>query len=735
MRLAVKITTLVLVLGILFAAASITINQFLFQKHLSDAQTEWVKTLKQAIAEGISLDTINGNAIHAREQLQTIIQQDVALEYAYITDFDGNLFAHTFDQGFPRYLLLQLEKRNPSIPLQFNTTNGLINDTASPLIEGMRANLHIGINQKEINRLIDKVNIDIIWLSLLITFVGTGIAAFLGKHITKPLAQLSTWMNLYGKGNDQYKLNLDTSDTDIKNLIRSFNTMIEDRSMLETELKESEAFNRLLVESLPLGLALNNMDGSFINVNPAFSDIIGRDIEDILKMNYWKITPEKYFEDEKKQLQILEKTGNYGPYEKEYIHADGHLVPVKLQGKLIQRNGKTFIWSLAEDITRQKQQDEQLRRSQKMDALGKLTSGIAHDYNNMLSIILGYSELLELALKDQPKLTNYSKNITHAGERGVSLTKKLLAFSKKTPSESKTLNINNILENSKNLLEKTLTARIQLNYKLDNNLWSSHLDTGDLEDAILNISINAMHAIPGTGKLTFETKNETISEIDAKQLQLPAGDYILLIITDTGSGMNKETRDKVFDPFFTTKGDKGTGLGLSQVYGFVKRSNGSIKIYSEPGHGTRLNLYLPRSIENKNETEQPDITKNHNVSGQETILIVDDEPELTKLTQEILESKGYNTLTSGSAYEALDLLKLHTVDLILSDIIMPDMDGYQLASAVQQQYPDIKIQLASGFSDDRHKNMVDTTLQENLLAKPFHSSELLKRVRELLDNH
>lgn len=377
-------------------------------------------------------------------------------------------------------------------------------------------------------------------------------------------------------------------------------------------------------------------------------------------------------------------------------------------------------------------QEEKLRRSQKMDALGKLTGGIAHDYNNMLGVIMGYAELLEGMVKGQSELSMFVDEIYRAGERGSTLTKKLLSFSRQKSSDEISLDINDLLKEQQQMLEKTLTARITLTLELAEDLWKVWIDSNDLEDAVINMSINAMHAIEGNGKLKIETRNEVISETEGSLYQLEEGEYVLLTITDTGSGMDDSMIEKIFDPFYSTKGDKGTGLGLSQVYGFVERSGGSIHVYSEMGHGTRFTLYFPRYFDGERKAHEEKVNEEINLSGTETILIVDDEPALVKLSATILKQNGYHVFTAENAQQALNILEKESIDLLLSDVIMPDMDGYQLAAVVLEKYPEIKIQLASGFSDDRHLSMVDNDLHENLLHKPYHSKTLLKRIRELL---
>ncbi len=393
---------------------------------------------------------------------------------------------------------------------------------------------------------------------------------------------------------------------------------------------------------------------------------------------------------------------------------------------------------LNQQVTESKAAEYALRRSQKMDALGKLTGGIAHDYNNMLGVVLGYTELLQGALnaQEQPKLVRYVKEINRAAQRSARLTEKLLAFSRHKTASTEITNINTVLLDEKHMLEKTLTVRIKLIMDLGKNLWRVMLDESDLEDAILNISINAMHAIDGNGQLTIQTSNQHLDSSEAQKLHIDVGDYVLLSITDTGCGMDEQTKEKLFDPFYSTKGDSGTGLGLSQVYGFVERSNGAISVHSEPAQGTQLKIYFPREIENQNQTRVSNKDSgehgNQHSRDKASILIVDDEPALLDLTCEILSQNGYQVHSAENARQALEILKKESIDLLLSDIIIPEMDGYELAAIVRKKYPGIKIQLASGYSDKPLKNKADESLRKRVLSKPYKSSDLLQRIKEIL---
>lgn len=532
-----------------------------------------------------------------------------------------------------------------------------------------------------------------------------------------------------------YKLNQDKKRVSIK-LAKRGEHLEEEVKERTTAVRESEMRYRALSELSPVGVFQTDINGKCLYVNERWCEYSGLTREQAIGYGWLNaIHPfersklSKTWTDNLQSEQVLNSKHRYitpngvirwvfGQCDAEY-DADGII--------------KGYIGAVT-DLTNQRNLEEQLRRTQKMDALGKLTGGIAHDYNNMLGIIIGYSELIEDIVSEQPKLTKYINVIKHAGKRGAKLTKKLLTFSRKKSSENQIVNINTLLEGTQLMIEKTLTVRIKQVYDLEKNIWLINVDEGDLEDAILNMSINAMHAIEGNGQLTFETRNEVIKEVDAQNLVIPTGNYVLLSITDTGCGMDDKTKENIFDPFFSTKGEFGTGLGLSQVYGLMQRSKGNVKIYSERGHGSRFTLYFPRYYESGAEEKQFKKEKENNLSGKEIILVVDDEPALAEWTSVILTKHGYQVFIANSGKEALLILEKEPVDVLVSDVIMPNMDGYRLATLVQDKYPKIKIQLASGFNDSRHVDKVNVSLQEKLLPKPYHSEKLLLRIRELLND-
>ncbi len=524
-------------------------------------------------------------------------------------------------------------------------------------------------------------------------------------------------------------------DKNILGMILVFNDVTEQYHLREAAAKSKRDLDAILDNS-PAVVYVKDLQGCFTFINRQFEKLFNIKCQHIIGKAPHDIFSKKIADQMQEDDQAVLATGLTIESERVTTFDDGQHTYTAIKFPLFDEENTIYaVCCISTDITERRRQDDQLRHSQKMDALGKLTGGIAHDYNNMLGIILGYTELLDKQLSDKPKLQKYAQVIHHAADRGTKLTQQLLAFTRHKARDASELNINELLQEQRLILEKTLTARITLTLDLAENLWPVWLDSGDLEDAIINMSINAMHAIDGNGQLTLRTRNEHLNEIDAGRTHMNTGDYVLLSITDTGCGMDESTKENIFDPFFSTKGEQGSGLGLSQVYGLMERSGGTIKVNSEPGHGTRFTLYFPRS--HKESPEQPTTTTagKINLQGRETLLVVDDEPDLVKLAQDILHTHGYRVLTASDGKQALEILKKETVDLIISDVIMPSMDGYELATQVQKNYPHIKIQMVSGFTDDRLRHIVDNALQQKQLYKPYTSNSLLTNVRHLLDDN
>jgi len=584
------------------------------------------------------------------------------------------------------------------------------------------------------------LKVKIIPMLLMLGIMAILFTFFLNTHITRRVSNINAAASEFTSSG--YESRADVSGKDeLGDLAISFNNMAETVSRQNEELVKKEEKLSLVLNSMEEGVITIYENGLIQSFNKSAESLFGYSEDEVLGKNVNITMPEPYRSQHDDILKKYLHTGEAHIIgigrDVPAVHKDGTLFTMHLSVSELPMfiEGQRIFIGTCRDVTLEREQDQKLRHSQKMDALGKLTGGIAHDYNNMLGVIIGYAELMIDKLTDNPKLLKYANEIHYAGTRGAKLTKKLLSFSRKKSAEQTVTNINSLLNDNRNMLEKTLTARIELAFDLEHDLWPAYLDFNDFEDAILNMCINAMHAMSDGGKLTLSTHNIHLNKKESEVLKLSSGsgDYVHLSICDTGTGIEEDILGKIFDPFFSTKEEKGNGLGLSQVYGFVSRSHGSIKVDSILEKGTCFNLYFPRYMDEVSEKTNKNIYS-FTKGGDETILIVDDEPSLRELLEEILQTHGYRVIAAENGKQALDILQQEKVDLVISDVIMPGMDGYELSQKVRDKYPSIKIQLASGFSDDRHMKANEHDLHASILNKPFDRQQLLCRVHELLGN-
>ncbi len=549
---------------------------------------------------------------------------------------------------------------------------------------------------------------------------------------------------LIAKDNTEYQIAdsaapIRNGNEKILGMVLVFNDVSSQYLLRETAANSKRDLEAIM-DHFPATVYVKDLNGCYLFINKKFAALFKLSRDNIIGKTAYDFFPKDIAARMHNDEQSILRTAKLMESEEVTPLEDGLHTYFSIKFPLLNESKEIYaICGISTDITARKLQDEQIQRSQKMDAIGKMTGGIAHDYNNMLGVVLGYANLLSNELDNQPKLKSYANEIERASERGTKLTQKILAISCRKSVDIQKIDINSTILDEQNMLEKTLTARVKLVLDLEKNLPPVWLDGAELADAILNLCINAMHAIDKRGQLTIQTSIKKIYKSDARILQLTPGDYILLNVSDTGCGMNAKTKEKIFDPFYTTKGDKGTGLGLSQVYRFIERCNGSIQVSSELGQGTRFSLYFPmhdnlqldkKSIIEKSLIKTDKLT---NLKGSETILVIDDERALRELAREILEAHGYRIFCADNAAQTMKILETNTIDLLLSDVIMPDIDGYQLATDVRKKYPNVKIQMVSGFQDDLQVKSSHDNEFFNLLHKPYHLQTLLVTVRKILD--
>jgi len=486
-------------------------------------------------------------------------------------------------------------------------------------------------------------------------------------------------------------------------------------------------------------LLVTDVNNEIISINPAFTEITGYSEKDSIGKNPSFRASDKH--DKTFFKQMWDEINNSGYWRGEIWNKrkNGEIYPELLSINTVKDSSGIVdhYISLFTDISERKKAEDALRRVQKMDAIGQLTGGISHDFNNLLAIILGNLELLEMQISADSDAYQKIKSIQKAGKRAANLTKQLLNFSRNQPEQTTATDINQVISEMESLINRSVTPEVEVNYDFSEDLWLTEIDPGDFEDALLNLVINARDAMKGHGQLTLKTNNSTFDIADCElNPDITPGQYVQLTVIDSGEGISLNQQEHVFEPFYTTKEqDKGTGLGLAMVYSFVKRSKGYIKIYSELGIGTTFKIYLPQTKDIENSSSQKSDHKKSLPLGTETLLLVDDEPALLELAREFLCAQGYRVLTAENSYQALECLKKEpAIELLFSDIVMPGgVNGYELAKMVTNTYPNLKVLLTSGYPGKALTSDVGLNIDTNLLKKPYSNDELIKRVRETLN--
>jgi hypothetical protein len=501
-------------------------------------------------------------------------------------------------------------------------------------------------------------------------------------------------------------------------------------------LRASEERYRYLFENNPQPMWVFDEETlAFLAVNTAACRRYGYTREEFLAMTIRDIRPseetaglERLIASESREFQ---DSGVWSHRKK-----DGTLLEVEITSHPFLFEERPAQLVLATDITDRRRLESQLRQSQKIEAIGQLAGGIAHDFNNLLTAILGYAALLATQLPSDQILQEEVAEITRAGERAASLTRQLLAFSRRQVLEPRLLNLNDIVRNTEKMLRRLIGEHIELVAPLEPELSPVRVDAGQIEQVILNLAVNARDAMPDGGRLVIETANVAIEAADVRgHPGVCAGAYVMLAVSDNGTGMDAELQGRIFEPFFTTKSkDMGTGLGLSTVSGIVQQSGGFIATHSEVGKGTAFKVYLPKAEGVAKEIES---VASDRPAGPvtETILLVEDDASLRKLARTVLTGLGYTVLDAGAGPDALDVARSHgrTIDLVLTDVIMPRMNGAEFVTALRTSRPDVAVLYMSGYTDDA---MIQRNVLEEkaaFLQKPFKPATLARKIREVLD--
>jgi PAS domain S-box-containing protein len=512
------------------------------------------------------------------------------------------------------------------------------------------------------------------------------------------------------------------------------------RRMAEDALRESEERFRQIAESIREVIWLTDLGSDeILYVSPAYELTWGRTRESLYRApKSWLAAVHP--EDLPLATGGLASAAAGIPSEAAYrlVRPDGstravqdHRFPIR------DVSGKVFrIAGVVEDVTDRRNLEEQLRQAQKMEAIGVLAGGVAHDFNNLLTVINGYAEFLIERLREQEQEREFAKHILHAGEHAASLTQQLLAFSRKQILLPEVIDLNQILTDTKKLLDRIIGEDIRLEIVMDPDLWSTKVDKGQFEQVLMNLVVNARDAMPQGGDLHIKTANVWIDEASVSlDVGIAVGEYVRLTVADSGIGMDAATKARIFEPFFTTKGpQKGTGLGLSTVFGIISQSRGYIDIHSEPGVGTTFSVYLPRELPSVNpERVQRPSRAPH---GKETILVAEDDETVRTFTKQVLTHYGYRVLIANDGLQAVVVAESYPgeIHLLLTDVVMPNLGGQKLVEKVRSFRPEMKVLYMSGYTDETVLQHLDRSAQTMFIHKPFSPDTLACKVREVLES-
>ena len=519
---------------------------------------------------------------------------------------------------------------------------------------------------------------------------------------------------------------------------------VSERRGAKEALQESTERLQAVLNSAVDGIVLIDRAGIIQSVNPSVQKMFGYAPEELVGHNVKILMPSPWREEHDGYLARYQATGEARIIgigrEVAGRRRDGSTFPVDLAVSEVRHGGEVFYLGTLRDISERVRLEAEIRQAQKMEAIGRLAGGVAHDFNTLLGTIRGYSEILLSALPGEEALRRHVEQIHQAALRGAQLTRQLLVFSRRQEIQARAVDLEDLLADVEVMLDRLIGEDVHLIRAIGPQLGHVWGDPGELHQVLLNLIVNACDAMPSGGSLTLSLRNlDADEEIAVEGGRLPPGPYVLLQVADTGIGMDEETRGRIFEPFFTTKEPgKGTGLGLSTVHAIIRRCKGGVAVESRPGQGTTLRVYLPSAGEVAGEEAAPAAAPDEAAvaaPGGETILLVEDDDMFRGLLRQVLESQGYRVLTAGNPQAALEVAAAHgdEIQLLLSDMVMPGGTGAGLAHKLGGQYPKMKVALMSGYTDDALASReADTTTADAFLEKPFATQDLLRLIRNLL---
>ena len=594
--------------------------------------------------------------------------------------------------------------------------------------------------QSSLESLINEKRKVTLWMgvfSIVILAVSTVTSIFLGKKMVEPLREMTKKAIQISEG--QKDLLFETSRKNFWEFIQlsqAFNYMLRNLKHAEEHSRYKELF-----ENVNDAVYILDRKGNILEANEAAFSRLGYSRENFFKLNLRRLIPQ---EDATTIIETLgKKSETQHPIkiilETFHYTTDGNSIPVEIHSRAITYRGNNVILNVARDVSERieaeeekKQLEAQLTHAQKMEAIGTLAGGVAHDFNNLLMGIQGYISLMRLDTDPEDPNDKYLYGIEENVMSAANLTEQLLGFARKGKYTPRPTDLNKVVEKSARMFTRT-RKEITVHQRCDDGIWNVEVDQGQIEQVLINLYLNAWHAMPDGGDLFIQTENIVLSNEYCKPYELPGGNYVKLSVTDTGIGMNQKTMNRIFEPFFTTKDvGKGTGLGLASAYGIIKNHNGIIRVYSEEGFGATFNIYLPAS--EARETEIPEV-KSDLVKGSETILLVDDEEGPIMVEELMLKELGYRVLKARSGKEAIDLYQANrdALALVALDMIMPEMSGKETYERLKEMNPNVKVLLVSGYSLNKQIEELISMGCNGFIQKPFDILQLSQKLREVLD--